>query len=281
MVNETVAGTYTLNIQVNSTDPFEIDSENNFTTHSFQVFEPTNHQYTVNLQNKNILEIQSEDNNYNFPWLESYILLENSKLQSWDEINIVPELIDGWEFEADDILHLSEESSTLIKIKPPVNTVTGDYRIKLNLVDRNGFEAGDGLLTVNVPQYYGVGIRAENNDGEISNFVQNNGNGKDTFRLEKNLDEGLELYLTESYFELDAFEEITIKTVGLQTNESKKYNAEFSVESIGNENITAEVSLEIEGLTDKNQERNSYFSIIFAILGCVGIFYLIYQRRIE
>ena len=281
VVNEAVAGTYSLNIQVNSTDPFEIDSENNFTTHSFEVFEPINHQYTVNLQNKNILEIQSEDNDYSFPWLESYILLENNKLQSWDEIKIVPELIDGWEFEAEDILHLSEESSTLIKIKPPINTETGDYRIKLNLVDRNGFEAGDGLLTVNVPQYYGVGIRAENNDGEISIFVQNNGNGIDTFRLEKNLDEGLELYVTESYFELDAFEEITIKTVGLQTNESKKYTAEFSVESIGNENITAEVSLVIEGQTDKNEERNNYFSIIFAIFGCIGISYLIYQRRIE
>jgi len=95
------------------------------------------------------------------------------------------------------------------------------------------------------------------------------------------LDEGLELYVTESYFELDAFEEITIKTVGLQTNESKKYTAEFSVESIGNENITAEVSLVIEGQTDKNEERNNYFSIIFAIFGCIIISYLIYQRRIE
>ena len=281
VVNGATAGTYNLNIQVNSTDQFEIDSENNLTTHSFQVFEPINHQYTVNLQNKNILEIQNEDNDYNFSWLESYILLENSKLQSWDKINIVPELIDGWEFEADDILHLSEESSTLIKIKPPINTETGDYRIKLNLVDRNGFEAGDGLLTVNVPQYYGVGIRAENNDGEISIFVQNNGNGKDTFILEKNLDEGLELYLTESYFELDAFEEITIGAIGLQTNESTNYDAQFNVKSLGNENITAEVNLEIEGVNNKVQERDWYISIMFAILGCVGISYLIYQRRIE
>ena len=35
VVNEAVAGTYNLNIQVNSTDSFEIDSENNFTTHSY------------------------------------------------------------------------------------------------------------------------------------------------------------------------------------------------------------------------------------------------------
>ena len=281
MVNETVAGTYTLNIQVNSTDPFEIDSENNFTTYSFQVFEPTNHQYSVSLQNKNILEIQTDNNEYDFPWLESYILLENSKLQSWDLISIVPELLDGWEFEANDILHLSEESSTLIKIKPPISTETGDYRIKLTLFDRNGFEAGEGVLTVNVPQYYRVGIRAEKNDGEINIFVQNNGNGKDTFRLEKNLDEGLELYLTESYFELDAFEEITIKTVGLQTNESKNYEAQFSVKSIGNENITAEVTLGVEGANNKVQERDHYISITLAILGCLGVSYLIYQRRIE
>ena len=145
----------------------------------------------------------------------------------------------------------------------------------------NGFKAGEGMLTVNVPQYYGVGIRAENNDGYISIFVQNNGNGKDTFRLEKNLDEGLELYLTESYFELDAFEEITINTVGLQTNETKNYDAQFNVKSLGNENITAEVNLEIEGVNNKVQERDWYISIMFAILGCTGISYLIYQRRIE
>ncbi len=281
VVNEAVAGTYTLSIQVNSTDPFEIDSGNNFTTYSFQVFEPTNHQYSVNLQNKNILEIQTDNDEYDFPWLESYILLENSKLQSWDLISIVPELLDGWEFEAGDILHLSEESSTLIKIKPPISTETGDYRIKLTLFDRNGFEAGEGMLTVNVPHYYGVGIRAENNDGEINIFVQNNGNGKDTFRLEKNLDEGLELYLTESYFELDAFEEVTIKTVGLQTNASKNYEAQFSVKSMGNENITAEVTLGVEGTNNKAQERDHYISITLGILGCLGVSYLIYQRRIE
>ncbi len=94
------------------------------------------------------------------------------------------------------------------------------------------------------------------------------------------MDEGLELYLTESYFELDAFEEIIIKTVGLQTNESKNYEAQFSVKSIGNENITAEVTLGIEGANNKVQERDHYISITFAILGCLGVSYLIYQRRI-
>ena len=281
VVNGTVAGTYNLNVQVNSTDSFEIDSENNFTAYSFQVFEPIEHQYSVSLQNKNILEIQHGDDDYEFPWLESYILLENNKLQSWDLINIVPELMDGWEFEAEQIFHLSEESSTLIKIKPPINTETGDYRIKLNLIDRNGFEAGNGFLTVNVPQYYGVGIRAENNNGEISIFVQNNGNGKDTFRLEKNLDIGLELYLTESYFELDAFEEFTVKTVGLQTNETRNYEAMFNVKSIGNENITAEIILTIKGDNNNIQDRDWKIPIILAIIGTIGLSYLIYQRRIE
>ena len=189
--------------------------------------------------------------------------------------------MDDWEFEAEGILHLTEESSTLIRIKPPINTETGDYRIKLNLVDRNGFNAGEGILTVNVPQYYGVGIRAENNNGEISIFVQNNGNGKDTFRLDKNLEQGLELYLTESYFELDAFEEITVKTVGLQTNETKNYEVQFSVKSIGNENVTAEVILNVKGNMDDNQNRDWNVTMILAIIGTIGLSYLIYQRRIE
>ncbi len=280
-VNQADAGDYNLDVQVNSTDPFEIDSENNFTSYSFHVFEPESHEYVINLQNKNILEIQNDNEKYDFPWLESYILLENSKIQSWDIVTIVPELMDDWEFEAEGILHLTEESSTLIRIKPPINTETGDYRIKLNLVDRNGFNAGEGILTVNVPQYYGVGIRAENNNGEISIFVQNNGNGKDTFRLDKNLEQGLELYLTESYFELDAFEEITVKTVGLQTNETKNYEVQFSVKSIGNENVTAEVILNVKGNMDDNQNRDWNVTMIFAIIGTIGISYLIYQRRIE
>ena len=95
------------------------------------------------------------------------------------------------------------------------------------------------------------------------------------------MEEGLELYLTESYFELDAFEEIRIKIIGLQTNQTKNYDAQFNVKSLGNENITAVVNLEIEGVNNKVQERDRYISIMFAILGCVGISYLIYQRRIE
>ena len=273
-------GEYILDIQISSNDPFEIDPENNFTSHSFYVFDKIEHEYSVTVQNKNILEIENSGEGYEFPWLESYVIIENNKLQSWDFVTIVPELQDNWSFEADNFLHLSQETTTLVKIKPPINTETGDYRINLNIIDRNGFEAGEGTLTVNVPQYYGVGIRAELNSNEIDIIIKNNGNGKDNFKLEKALENGLELFLSETYFELSAFEEVKIKAIGIQTNETKDYQATFIVKSIGNQNITAEVNLDIKGAaTPGNRDWN--ITLIFASFGILGISYLIYQRRIE
>ena len=280
-VNDTVLGEYILDIQISSNDPFEIDPENNFTSHSFYVFDKIEHEYSVTVQNKNILEIEKSDEDYEFPWLESYVIIENTKLQSWDFVTIVPELQDNWNFEAESFLHLSQETTTLVKIKPPLNTEAGDYRINLNMIDRNGFEAGEGTLTVNVPQYYGVGIRTEINNNEIDIIITNNGNGKDNFKLEKELENGLNLFLSETYFELNAFEEVKIKAIGIQTNETKNYQATFIVKSIGNQNITAEVTLDIKGTDNINENRNWNSTLIFASLGIIGISYLIYQRRIE
>ena len=280
-VNDTVLGEYILDIQISSNDPFEIDPENNFTSHSFYVFDKIEHEYSVTVQNKNILEIEKSDEDYEFPWLESYVIIENTKLQSWDFVTIVPELQDNWNFEAESFLHLSQETTTLVKIKPPLNTEAGDYRINLNIIDRNGFEAGEGTLTVNVPQYYGVGIRTEINNNEIDIIITNNGNGKDNFKLEKELENGLNLFLSETYFELNAFEEVKIKAIGIQTNETKNYQATFIVKSIGNQNITAEVTLDIKGTDNINENRNWNSTLIFASLGIIGISYLIYQRRIE
>ena len=280
-VNDTVLGEYILDIQISSNDPFEIDPENNFTSHSFYVFDKIEHEYSVTVQNKNILEIEKSDEYYEFPWLESYVIIENTKLQSWDFVTIVPELQDNWNFEAESFLHLSQETTTLVKIKPPLNTEAGDYRINLNIIDRNGFEAGEGTLTVNVPQYYGVGIRTEINNNEIDIIITNNGNGKDNFKLEKELENGLNLFLSETYFELNAFEEVKIKAIGIQTNETKNYQATFIVKSIGNQNITAEVNLDIKGTDNINENRNWNITLIFASLGIIGISYLIYQRRIE
>ena len=107
------------------------------------------------------------------------------------------------------------------------------------------------------------------------------GNGNDNFKLEKELENGLNLFLSETYFELNAFEEVKIKAVGIQTNETRNYQATFIVKSIGNQNITAEVNLDIKGTNNINENRNWNITLIFASFGIIGISYLIYQRRIE
>ena len=274
-------GEYVVDISVESEDKFEIDTQNNFTNFSFNVFPKGGHNYEISVQNKNVLEIEiNEKGEYEFPWLESNLIINNGKSQAWDYISIEPYVLEGWEFECERFYHLVEESIILIRIKPPIDTETGDYRIPFSLVDRNGIKAGEGNITVNVPQYYGVGIKAEYEDGNVIITIKNNGNGNDYFKLEKNLDDGLNLYLTETYFLLGAFDEIKIKGLGLKGNESKEYNAQFMVNSIGNSNITAEVNLQIN-INNNVSENRTITSFIFIGLGIIGIMYLIYQRRIE
>ena len=274
-------GEYVVDVSVESEDKFEIDAQNNFTSFSFNVFPKGGHNYEISVQNKNVLEIEiNENGEYEFPWLESNLIINNEKLQAWDYISIEPNVLEGWEFEYEKFYHLVEESITLIRIKPPIDTETGDYRIPFSLKDRNGIKAGEGNITVNVPQYYGVGIKAEYEDGNVIITIKNNGNGNDYFKLEKNLDDGLNLYLTETYFLLGAFDEIKIKGLGLKGNESKEYNAQFMVNSIGNSNITAKVNLQIN-INNNVSENRTITSFIFIGLGIIGIMYLIYQRRIE
>ena len=274
-------GEYLVEISVKSSDKFEIDAENNFTNYLFNVFPKKGRNYEISVQNKNILQIEINKNGeYEFPWLESNLIINNEELQAWDYITIEPELLEGWEFECEKFYHLVEQSTTLVRIKPPIDSEAGDYRLPFNVIDRNGIKAGEGNVTVNVPQYYGVGIKAEYENGNVIITVKNNGNGNDHFKLEKKLDKGLNLYLTETYFLLGAFEEIKIKGLGLKGNESKEYNAQFMVNSIGNSNITAEVNLQIN-LDNNVSESRSMISFIFIGLVIIGVTYLIYQRRIE
>ena len=111
--------------------------------------------------------------------------------------------------------------------------------------------------------------------------ITNSGNGKDHFKLTKDLEEGLTLYLTETYFEMDAFSSTTITALGMKTNTSNKYDAKFTVQSIGNENITAEVILGVTYLENGNQGSNWVVSIFLAAIGMIGILYFIHQRRIQ
>jgi hypothetical protein len=279
--NASSSGEYNLEIELWSEDQFEIDPENNYTSFAFMIFDKVEHEYQVNTENKNILEIETNDKGeYEFPWLESYVIIHNLEPQSWDYVTIDATLEDNWTFESEGFLHLSQETSVLVRIKAPIDTEAGEYKINLNLVDRNDMQAGTGIVTVNVPQYYGVGIRAENIGDEVNIIIQNNGNGKDSFKLEKNLEEGLTLYLTETYFELEAFEKISIKGIGIQGNESKNYDAHFVVKSIGNQNISAEINLTID-INQTGIEERDTISVILAGVAILGIMYLIYQRRVE
>ena len=67
----------------------------------------------------------------------------------------------------------------------------------------------------------------------------------------------------------------------METNTSEEYNARFTVRSIDNENITAEVILEVTNIGNVNPGSNWIVSIFLATIGMIGIVYFIYQRRIQ
>ncbi len=276
------AGEYMIEVTVTSDDEFEIDENNNQTSLSFFILDKQAHEYNVDTKNKNLLEINTnQEGEYEFPWLEIYVTVTNDKVQSWDFVTITAEIPDNWEFEAEPFLQLSAETEVLVKVRPPLHTEMGEYKVGLSLTDRNGFAAGNGEITVNVPQYHGVSIYAEQIGSEVKIGIINTGNGKDQFKLTKDLEEGLTLYLTETYFEMDAFSSITITALGMETNTSKEYDARFTVQSIDNENITAEVILEVTNIENVNQGSNWTVSIFLATIGMIGIVYFIYQRRIQ
>lgn len=276
------AGEYMIEVTVTSDDKFEIDENNNQTSLSFFILDKQAHEYNIDTKNKNLLEINTnQEGEYEFPWLEIYVTITNDKVQSWDFVTITAEIPDNWEFEAEPFLQLSAETEVLVKVRPPLHTEMGEYKVGLSLTDRNGFAAGNGEITVNVPQYHGVSISAEQIGSEVKIGITNTGNGKDQFKLTKDLEEGLTLYLTETYFEMNAFSSITITALGMKTNTSKEYDARFTVQSIDNENITAEVILEVTNIENVNQGSNWTVSIFLATIGMIGIIYFIYQRRIQ
>ena len=287
IADQSINGEIQVQIRAHSTDTFEIDSENNHTVKSLEVF-PFNpntlipYEYDLISENRNILEIQTNnEDDYEFSWLESYLIITDMKEQPWDFIYIEPILLEGWKFESENVLHLNNESKSLIRLKPPLNTEAKEYKVNVNLIDRNGEIAGNGDITVNVPQYYGIGIKAEQNNQKINLIIQNTGNGNDIFTLNKELEEGLDLYLTETYFELEPFEEKTIQGIGLEMNNSKYYTAKFTVQSIGNANISAEISINIENKKEENDEQRDIISTSLAIVGLIGVVYILYNRRLS
>ena len=272
-----------INVSVSSSDYYEIDSENNVTSFSFHVHGKGPHNYDSVVKNLNTIELKTNENGYYFPWLETEITITDSVDQAWDLVNFNFNLPTFWEINNTNILHTKQESKVIIKIKPPVDANEGETKISFEILDENGLISGHGNISVNIPQYYGVSISAQQIDSNVKILVTNTGNGKDTFRLTKNLEEGLTLYLTETYFELDAYETKEINTQGLETKSNSKYEAYFEVQSVGNENISAEIVLEIEYASDSNIDGRfdlGTISTVITIIAGIFILFFIYKKRI-
>ena len=124
-------------------------------------------------------------------------------------------------------------------------------------------------------------ISAKQVDNYAEITIENSGNGKDYFVLSKVLEDGLSIYLPETRFELQGFESKTIKTLGLETEKIKPYNAQFTVKSEGNQNISASVTLPVVKNLAEGSDSNNIQVWILGFLGLTGVSYLVYQRRIS
>ena len=277
-----ITGNYDLELNIAFDNEFEIDSSNNANIFSFKTFDDISHNYSINSKNKNVLEIQTNENNdYEFPWLESYVTISNNEEQAWDLITIEAALPNNWKIDAEPFLHISNTTEKLVRIKPSIDTKTGEYVIELNMSDRNNNFAGIGKITINIPQYYGVKISAKQIDNYAEITIENSGNGNDIFIISKELEEGLTLYLPETKIELDGFEGKIIKTLSLDTEHPREYEATFTVQSEGNANITAEITMFLIEKNSDNITDNQYQKWIIGVIGLIAVLYVFYQRRIS
>ncbi|OIR23009.1 MAG: hypothetical protein BEU00_01215 [Marine Group III euryarchaeote CG-Epi3] len=275
-----LSGKISINVSAVSSDYYEIDSNNNVTSFSFYVYDNTPHEYDSTVKNLNTLELETDDNGYYFPWLKTEITLTDSSEQSWDLVNFNFDLPSLWEINNKTILHVKEESKVIIEIKPPINAKEGETKIPFEIINGYGAIAGYGNVSITIPQYYGVSIAAQHINSNVKILVTNTGNGKDTFKLTKTLEEGLSLYLTETYFELEAYEIKEINTQGLETELSIVYDAYFEVESIGNDNISANIVLEIKGTSEpKTKDYFSLSTILFVATGALIFSILLLRIR--
>ena len=280
--NNSFSTSIIINASVTSSDFYEIDSENNITSFSFFVYGNSPQSYSTTVKNLNTIELENNENGYYFPWLETKITISDSSEQSWDSISFLFDLPKLWEINNPDILHVKDESEITIRIKPPINANEGESRIPFTIINGYGLITGYGNVSVTIPQYYGVSIAAQQINSNVKILVTNTGNGKDTFRLSKELDEGLTLYLEETYFELEAGESKEINTQGFETKSTLKYEATFEVESIGNTNISANIVLEIKGISISDSEDSAISNgiLISIIIGVTISALWIRARRI-
>ena len=73
-----------------------------------------------------------------------------------------------------------------------------------------------------------------------------------------------------------------IQGIGIEMNNSNSYTAKFIVQSIGNSNISAEISMDIEnGESETNYPNYDRMSGLLALIGLIGLVYIIYNRRLQ
>ena len=185
----------------------------------------------------------------------------------------------SWEINNTKLLHLEEESKVVVKIKPHINAIEGETRVPFEILDSNNLTSGYGNVSITIPQYYGVSIAAQQINSNIKILVTNTGNGKDTFKLTKELEEGLTLYLTETYFELEPYETKEINTQGLETKSNSDYEAIIEVESIGNDNISADLILKVEGKSDSNSDSSLNGNFFILTVGAIVFSMLLTKKR--
>ena len=268
-----------INISVSSADYFEIDSENNVTEFSLHVYDDLPKTYESVSKNLNIIELETNGDEYHFPWLETEITVTDSAWQSWDLLSFNFDLPVSWEINSTNLLHLEEESKITVKIRPNINAIEGETRIPFKILDSNNLISGHGNVSITIPQYYGVSIAAQQIDSNIKILVTNTGNGKDTFKLTKELEEGLTLYLTETYFELEPQETKEINTQGLETKSNSDYDAVFEVKSVGNDNVSADIILKVKGNSESNSDSNLNGNSFILTVGAIVFSMLLSKKR--
>ena len=268
-----------INVSISSSDYFEIDSENNATKFSLHVHDDLPNTYDSIVRNLNIIELETNADEYYFPWLETEITVTDLTEQSWDLLSFNFDLPASWEINNTKLLHLEEESKVIVKIKPHINAIKGETRVPFEILDSNNLTSGYGNVSITIPQYYGVSIAAQQINSNIKILVTNTGNGKDTFKLTKELEEGLTLYLTETYFELEPYETKEINTQGLETKSNSDYEAIIEVESIGNDNISADLILKVKGNSDSNSDSSLNGNFFILTVGAIVFSMLLTKKR--
>ena len=277
--NDKYSRDITINVSISSSDYFEIDSENNATKFSLHVHDNLPNTYDSIVRNLNIIELETNGDEYYFPWLETEITVTDLTEQSWDLLSFNFDLPASWEINNTILLHLEEESKVIVKIKPHINAIEGETRVPFEILDSNNLTSGYGNVSITIPQYYGVSIAAQQINSNIKILVTNTGNGKDTFKLTKELEEGLTLYLTETYFELEPYETKEINTQGLETKSNSDYEAIIEVESIGNDNISADLILKVKGNSDSNSDSSLNGNFFILTVGAIVFSMLLTKKR--